>query len=73
MNATELQRTLRTLLEEMFHMDIDDLDQFDMPRELAEIERVSTYDEAGVLTQDAGLVITTADGSEFQLTIVQSR
>ena len=73
MNATELQRTLRTLLEEMFQMDIDDLDQFDMPRELAEIERVSTYDEAGVLTQDAGLVITTADGSEFQLTIVQSR
>ena len=73
MNDTELQQNLKTLLEEMSYMDTDDLDQFDMPRELAEIERISTFDEAGVMTRDAGLVITTADGSEFQLTIVQSR
>ena len=73
MNETELQDTLRTLLQELSYMDTDDLDHFDIPCELAEIERISTFDEAGVLTQDAGLVITTADGSEFQLTIVQSR
>ena len=73
MNDTELQQTLKTLLDEMSYMDTDDLDQFDMPEELAGIERVSTFDEAGVLTRDAGLVITTKDGSEFQLTIVQSR
>ena len=73
MNETELQDTLRTLLQELSYMDSEDLDQFDIPCELSEIERISTFDEAGVLTQDAGLVITTADGSEFQLTIVQSR
>ncbi len=73
MNETELQDTLRTLLQELSYMDTDDLDHFDIPCELAEIERIRTFDEAGVLTQDAGLVITTADGSEFQLTIVQSR
>ena len=73
MKDTQLQQSLKTLLEEMSYMDTDDLDQFDMPEELVEIERVSTFDEAGVLTQDAGLVITMNDGSEFQLTIIQSR
>ena len=73
MNDTELQQTLKTLLDEISYMDSDDLDQFDMPEELAEIERISTFDKAGVLTQDAGLVITMKDGSEFQLTIIQSR
>ena len=34
---------------------------------------VRTFEEAGVLTYNKGLVITTPDGSEFQLTIVQSR
>jgi len=72
-NDTELQQTLKTLLDEISYMDSDDLDQFDMPEELAEIERISTFDKAGVLTQDAGLVITMKDGSEFQLTIIQSR
>jgi len=73
MNETELQDALRNLLQELSYMDTEDLDQFDMPGELAGIERTSTFDEAGVLTRDAGLVITTPDGSEFQLTIVQSR
>ena len=35
--------------------------------------RVRTYAEAGVMTYDKGLVITTPDGQEFQLTIVRSR
>lgn len=34
---------------------------------------VRTYSDAGVMTYNKGLVITLADGSEFQLTIVQSR
>ena len=73
MNATELQDTLRTLLQNLSYMDNEDLDQFDMPCELTEFERIKTFDRAGVLTRDAGLVITTDDGSEFQVTIVQSR
>ena len=35
--------------------------------------RVETYEQAGVLTYNKGLVITLPDGSEYQLTIVQSR
>jgi hypothetical protein len=34
---------------------------------------VSTFEEQGVLTYNKGLVIKTADGSEFQVTIVRSR
>jgi hypothetical protein len=36
------------------------------------IDRVRTFDESGLLTHDTGLVITLDDGSEFQLSIVQS-
>ena len=35
--------------------------------------RVQTFAEAGLMTRDCGLVITLPDGSEFQLTIIQSR
>lgn len=33
----------------------------------------SSYEDAGVLTTDAGLVINTQDGRQFQITILQSR
>ena len=32
-----------------------------------------TYQEAGVLTYDAGLIVSTHGGEEFQLTLVQSK
>ena len=35
--------------------------------------RVRTFAEDGVLTYNKGLVISLPDGTEFQLTIVQSR
>ena len=38
-----------------------------------EAARVRTFEEAGVMTYNRGLVISLPDGSEFQLTIVQSR
>ena len=48
-----------------------------IPPELSDdekgIARVSTFDEAGVLTRNAGLVVRMRDGSEFQIAIVQSR
>lgn len=34
---------------------------------------VGTFEERGILTRDHGVVLTLSDGSEFQLTIVQSR
>ncbi|MBR2790885.1 MAG: hypothetical protein IKD70_09820 [Eggerthellaceae bacterium] len=35
--------------------------------------RVRTFAEAGLMTYNKGLVIELPDGTEFQLTIVQSR
>jgi len=37
------------------------------------ITSVHTFEEAGVPSEDRGLVVTMSDGSEFQLTIVKSR
>lgn len=38
-----------------------------------DIRSILTFEEAGMLTNDKGLVIRTCDGSEFQITIIQSR
>jgi len=48
------------------------IEQTDEMRERT-IRRIETYEEAGVLTTDPGLVVTMDDGTEFQLTIVLSR
>jgi len=37
------------------------------------IESVEDFVQAGVLTADRGLVVRFEDGSEFQVTLVQSR
>jgi hypothetical protein len=37
------------------------------------ITSVRTFDEAGVPSEDRGLVVTMTDGSEFQITIVRSQ
>lgn len=37
------------------------------------VEDVRTFADAGVMTRDRGVVVALADGSEFQLTIVQSK
>ena len=38
-----------------------------------EIARVQTFEEAGLLTGNRGVVVHTADGSTFQICIVKSR
>jgi len=37
-----------------------------------EITKVRTFEEAGVLTSNRGVVVRSDDGSEFQVSIVQS-
>ena len=37
------------------------------------LRRVITFSDAGLLTSDRGLVLHMVDGSEFQLTIKQSK
>lgn len=38
-----------------------------------EIVKVRTFEEAGVLTRNRGVVVRAHDGSQFQITIAQSR
>jgi hypothetical protein len=40
---------------------------------LAGLRSAATYAEAGMMTADAGLVVTLDDGSSFQITVVRSR
>ncbi len=62
-NEETLQDALRELINEGY-------DSYEICWENL---RVRTFAEAGVMTYNKGLVITAPDGSEFQLTIVQSR
>jgi hypothetical protein len=57
MDKFQMVELLRTLLEE----------------ELTEESRIQTFQEAGLLTRDKGLVIRLPDGNEFQITVVQSK
>ncbi|MCY3024595.1 MAG: hypothetical protein NTW87_36940 [Planctomycetota bacterium] len=43
------------------------------PSEWANVEMVRTFDEAGLLTGNKGIVLTMKDGTEFQISVVQSR
>ena len=73
MDEHELQDALKSLLREIALMNEDEAGDANVPDDLVNLRRVRTYEEDGVLTQNAGLVVTTADGSEFELTIVRSR
>lgn len=73
MNEKELQDALKTLLREIALMDEDKASDAGVPDDLVNLRRVRTYEEDGVLTNNAGLVITTAGGDEFQISIVRSR
>ncbi len=84
----EIQNALVNLMdnladahEEMEGND-DDLAMADLARDMVAsfdwdgeecIASVRSYEDVGMLTSDSGLVIRMADGSEYQLTIVQSK
>lgn len=52
---------------------LDDYDDTDDDESDSPIKpsRTRTFEEAGLLTTDKGLVLSFADGSEFQVTIVK--
>jgi len=72
-NENELQDALKTLLREIALMNEGKASDAGVPDDLVNLRRVRTFYEEGMLTNNAGLVVTTADGTEFQLTIVRSR
>lgn len=59
------ERDFREVLHEILALGMDE--------DEGTISSVNTFREAGVITMNEGLVIRTEDGSEFQLTIVQSK
>ena len=79
MNEREMANALAEMLGEMAYLADDEVGVLEMsiPHELAStqtgIENARSYEEAGVMTRDAGFVIRMRDGSEFQVTVVQSR
>lgn len=83
MTAEELQTTLinaiETLAEAREEMgeDNDDGALADFVRDMVEdaegLTDAVTFRDAGLLTDNAGVVLRLANGAEFQITIVQSR
>ena len=87
MTANDLQILLKTAIEALSdrHVCDDDCreggcdrdngddwkDDVDPDSDLAECD-VTTYERGGYMTRDAGFVLRSADGSEFQITIVQT-
>ncbi len=73
MDEHEMQTALNDLFANLILA--ADCDEYpdDLPDELSDVERVQTYEEAGILTNNKGLVIRMKTGEEFQLTLVQSR
>jgi hypothetical protein len=80
MDERELQDILIVLIQKLIDArnDIEDDDNplADIARDMIDnkqqITGVATFEEVGLLTRDDGLLITTADGSTFQLAIVRS-
>lgn len=69
MDATRLCEILIDLLDEH----VDDLDDAGLPPSELTGAEVETFADAGVLAADDGFVVTLTDGSEFQITVLQSR
>ena len=66
----EAQFTEETLQDGLRELITEGYDSFEINWENL---RVRTFEDAGVMTYNKGLVIELPDGTEFQLTIVQSR
>lgn len=69
MDATRLSEILIDLLDEH----VDDLDDAGLPASELTGADVETFADADVLTDHAGFVVTLRDGTEFQVTLIQSR
>lgn len=69
MDAIRLSEILVDLLDEH----VDDLDDAGLPANELTGADVETFRDANVLTDDAGFVVSLSNGSEFQITVIQSR
>lgn len=72
MNEQTMQDALNALIADVM-LCIETGDDVEPPEEMETIDSVQTFEEAGVLTMNKGLVLRMKDRREFQVTIVQSR
>ena len=68
MNAARLADVIKELFDSYVDCGAEALGEPGLDR-----ANVGTFADAGVTTNDAGLVVTLEDGSEFHVTVVQSR
>lgn len=79
MNSKEFARALGELLDAVAAMDAVDLADAGLEDEANDLNiaygtgSVESYEAAGFMGYNDGLVVRTSDGSEFQVTIVRSR
>ena len=73
MNENEMQDALVAAISELIFANDQGEYPDEMPAELADVEMVRTFDEAGLLTRDKGIEIRMKDKAMFQITIVRSR
>jgi hypothetical protein len=73
--ATEVRRQLHVLLSELAEMDAEDLKMAGLYGlvDLFQHTRVDTFEDAGLLTMDDGLVLSIPSGQEFEIVIKQRR
>jgi hypothetical protein len=69
MNERKMERAFLELFEDIAS---DDELQASLDQPALANAQVKTFEDAGLLTRDRGIVLTLEDGSEFQVTIVQS-
>jgi hypothetical protein len=53
--------------------DLQWMDDLEHPAWTSGVQQISTFEDEMILTTDKGVVIHMEDGSEFQITIVQSK
>ena len=73
MTEKTLETALHILLEMIAAYDDENAGDFEEEMRPFRDCAVDTYERAGILTNNRGLVVRMTDGSEFQVTIVQSR
>lgn len=72
--AQTVAASLSELVSELTYLDAEDV-AATFSGEVAGLmgSTVRSYEEAGVLTRDAGFIVSMEDGSEYQITVVRSR
>ena len=63
------EKGFEACLQAVLHGELDVNESFDPDG----VEGVATFEDAGIMTMNRGLVVTMDDGAEYQITIVRSR